>query len=195
MSPADHGTVRVGLVATFARWKGHETFLRAIAQLPRDLPVRAYIIGDAVYQTDRSQYDRGELTRLAEALGVADRVGFTGFVARADTALRALDIVVHASTAPEPFGLVIAEAMACGRALVVSAAGGACELVAAGVDALTHAPGDVDALAERIAHLAHDPSLRARLGAAARRAAERAFDQARLAREILPVYQRVMAAA
>jgi glycosyltransferase involved in cell wall biosynthesis len=194
LTPAGEGTVRVGLVATFARWKGHETFLRAVAQLSQEVAIRAYVIGDAVYQTDLSQYTREELRRFAESLGIADRVGFTGFIGRSDRALRALDIVVHASTAPEPFGLVIAEAMACGRAVVVSAAGGASELVASGVDALTHTPGDVDGLAEQIARLAHDAQLRGRLGAAARRAAERAFDQARLAREILPVYHRVTAA-
>ena len=49
-------------------------------------------------------------------LGVADRVGFTGFVHTPEATFRALHVVVHASTAPEPFGLVIAEAMACGRA-------------------------------------------------------------------------------
>ncbi len=58
--------------------------------------------------------------------------------------MRALDIVVHASTRPEPFGLVIAEAMACGRAVITSAAGGAAEIVESEVDALTHTPGDVE---------------------------------------------------
>ena len=54
--------------------------------------------------------------------------------------MRALDIVVHASTEPEPFGLTIAEGMASGRAVIVSAAGGAAEIVQDGVDALTCAP-------------------------------------------------------
>src|SRR5258706_484067 len=53
---APANTVRVGLVATLARWKGHVTFLEAIARLPPQLPVRAYIVGDAVYQTEGSQY-------------------------------------------------------------------------------------------------------------------------------------------
>jgi glycosyltransferase involved in cell wall biosynthesis len=84
---------------------------------------------------------------------------------------------------------VIAEAMACGRAVIVSRAGGAAELVSHDVDALTHPPGDVGELAARIAALAADAPLRARLGAAARATAERRFDQTRLAREIVPVYQ------
>ena len=72
-----------------------------------------------------------------------------GFVERPAAALRSLDVVVHASTQPEPFGLVIAEGMACGRAVIVSRAGGAVELVEEGVTALTHAPGDAAAWPRR----------------------------------------------
>jgi glycosyltransferase involved in cell wall biosynthesis len=187
--PAPPGTVRLGLLGTFARWKGHEVFLRAVARLPWHLPCRAYVIGDAVYETERSQYHRAELEQIAASLGIADRVGFTGFVRESDAALRALDVVVHASTSPEPFGLVIAEAMACGRAIVVSRAGGAAELVTADIDALPHTPGNVDELSACMATLIADPGLRARLASAARQTAEQKFDLARLARELVPVYQ------
>lgn len=187
--PPPPETVRVGLVATFSRWKGHDVFLRAIALLPAALPVRAYIVGGALYDTDGSQYSRKELHRLAEQYGVADRVGFVGFVTAADQVMRALDVVVHASTTPEPFGLVIAEAMACGRALVTSAAGGAAELVRDGEDALAHAPGDAAQLAAAIAALLRDPALRARLGRNARTVASRRFDARRLAGEFAAAYE------
>jgi glycosyltransferase involved in cell wall biosynthesis len=188
--PPSGAVVRIGLIATFARWKGHDVFLRAIAALPASLPVRAYVIGGPLYATAGSQYELAELKRMAEALGAGDRVGFTGYLP-APSAMRALDIVVHASTRPEPFGLVIAEAMACGRALVTSAAGGAGELIEPGVDALTHAPGDAEELSRQIARLADDRTLRAALGARAREAAARRFDSTRLAHEIAHVYERI----
>ena len=191
LGPPPAGTVRVGLVGTFARWKGHETFLRALAALPAGASVRAYIVGGPVYQTDDSQYAVDDLRAAADRLDIAGRLGFTGTVDRADAALRALDVVVHASTSPEPFGLVIAEAMACGRAIVVSHAGGAAELVTPGVDALTHEPGDAAGLATAIHGLAIDPALRAALGRAARRTAEARFDRARLAVELIRVYEAV----
>jgi glycosyltransferase involved in cell wall biosynthesis len=191
---APPNTVRVGLVATLARWKGHATFLEAIARLPAHLPVRAYIVGDAVYQTEGSQYSLDELRHLARSLGVADRVGFTGFVHTPEATFRALQVVVHASTAPEPFGLVIAEAMACGRAVIVSNAGGAAEIVEPGVDALVHTPGDAADLAEQITALAGNQELRARLGRAARATAERSFDRARMAAELVPIYRAAAAA-
>ena len=109
------GVIRVGLPATFARWKGHSVFLQAIARLAADSPVRAYVIGGGVYRTAGSQFTLEELRAEASRLGVSDRVGFTGFVEDAAAAMRSLDIVVHASTQPEPFGMVIIEAMACGR--------------------------------------------------------------------------------
>jgi glycosyltransferase involved in cell wall biosynthesis len=189
---APRDTVRVGLLGTFARWKGHITFLEAIARLPRHLPVRAYVIGGAVYDTDGSQYNRTELMAVAARLGLGDRVGFTGFVAQPESVLRALDVVVHASTSPEPFGLVIAEAMACERPVIVSLAGGAAEIVTVGVDALGHQPGDVPGLAARITELTIDPALRSRIGRAARATAERCFDRSRLAKELVPIYQRVV---
>jgi len=190
---APANTIRVGLVATLARWKGHATFLDAIARLPAHLPVRAYIVGDAVYQTEGSQYSLDELRQRARSLGLAGRVGFTGFVHTPEATFRALHIVVHASTEPEPFGLVIAEAMACGRPVIVSNAGGAAEIVTPGVDALVHAPGDAGELAAQIAALAGNPELRARVGRAARVTAERSFDRARLATELIPIYQSIQA--
>jgi glycosyltransferase involved in cell wall biosynthesis len=189
LPPASAGVVRVGLVATFGRWKGHTTFLDALAQLPEDLPVRGYIIGGAVYRTDNSQFSIDALMRYAAERGVANRVGFTGFVEHPEDALRSLDVVVHASTSPEPFGLVIAEAMACGRAVIASNAGGAREIFTPGVDALVHVPGDSKDLAARIIELARDPQARQRIGQAGRLTAERRFDRARLAADLVPVYR------
>jgi glycosyltransferase involved in cell wall biosynthesis len=189
LSPAPERTLRVGLVATFARWKGHETFLRAM-RATRELPVRGYVLGGPLYDTAGSQYSLEELRSLAASLGVADRVGLTGHRAHPAAAMRALDVVVHASTEPEPFGLVIAEAMACGRPVLVSAAGGAAELVQHEQNALTFPPGDVDALACAIARCASDEILRARIGAAARRTAVTRFDPDVFTQAFLDIYTR-----
>jgi glycosyltransferase involved in cell wall biosynthesis len=191
LSPAAPGTVRVGMVATFARWKGHEVFLRALACLPRDLAIRAYVIGGPIYQTGGSQYSLAELEREVEQLGLKGRIGFTGFLENPATAMRSLDIIVHASTKPEPFGMVIIEGMACGKAVIASQAGGADELFVDGVNAVGHVPGDFAGLARQIERLAGDEQLRLRLGQAARITAEQGFQGRRLAEELLPLYQSV----
>ena len=180
---APAGTVRIGLPATFARWKGHEVFLEAAARLDRG-NVRFYIIGAPLYQTANSQWSIAELRQLVEKRGLAERVGFTGLVSDMPSAYRALDVVVHASTRPEPFGLVIAEAMACGRAVAAAPHGGAAELFVDREHAVSATPGDGTALAVTLRALIDDPVERTRLGARARAHAVRNFGRDRFAREM-----------
>ena len=189
LPPAPDGTVRVGLVATFARWKGHETFLRALTQVPSDVPVRGYVIGGPLYDTAGSQWSPDDVRALARDAGAESRVGFTGFQPEPAAFLRALDIVVHASTEPEPFGLVIAEAMAAGKSVITSGTGGAGELIEPESTAVVHAPGDHHSLAGAIERLARDAALRARLGAQARAAATSRFDAARFGEAFVTLYE------
>ena len=128
-------------------------------------------------------------------LGLEGRVGFAGFQSDRGAALRALDVAVHASTSPEPFGLVIAEAMSVGRAVVTTALGGAAELVQPDVDALVAKAGDAGGLAQAIAKLAADPGLRGELGRAARRTAVERFSLARVGLEIAGLYGRLASPA
>ena len=129
----------------------------------------------------------------ATSLGLADRLGFTGHQPDPALALRSLDVVVHASTRPEPFGRVIVEAMACGKAVVAAPTGGAAELFEDGVSALASPSGDAAALASTLQRLIADAGLRARLGKAARAAAVSRFDRGRLAEEWSTVYADALA--
>lgn len=192
LTPAPAGTLRVGLIATYAWWKGHDVFLRAIARLPKALPWRAYIVGGPVYQTAISQLSPEDLATAIAGHGLGDRVGLTGFVDDVPAVLRSLDIVVHASTEPEPFGLVIAEAMAAGKPVVVSAAGGAAEIVVGGEDSLLYHPGDDEHLAALIRQLAEDQDLRARLGRTARNAAIERFNPERFVDQVERIYAHVV---
>jgi glycosyltransferase involved in cell wall biosynthesis len=187
LPPAPAGTRRVGLVATYARWKGHETFLHALA-VAAAAPVRGYIVGGPVYETSGSQLTRDELQGIARRLGLADRVGFVPFQRDVAPVYRALDIVVHASTKREPFGLSVLEAMACGRPVIVSDAGGVRELVTHDDQGLTHPPGDADVLAGHIASLLDDPARCERLGANGRRTAVALFDRGRSAAALAEIY-------
>ena len=158
-SPSPTHGARIGLVATFARWKGHEVFLHALSMLPRDLDWQAAIIGGEVYSRSASQFSEAELRQLCERLGLAAKVEFSGFLADPAALIGTLDIVVHASTEPEPFGLVIAEGMAAGKAVVTSSE----TLVTDGVDGLLHKRGDAVSLAGALERLLRDADLRARL--------------------------------
>jgi glycosyltransferase involved in cell wall biosynthesis len=190
---AEPGTLRVGLVATFARWKGQDLFLDAAARVLRDRPgakIRFYLIGGSIYHTHGSQFSEGELRDRAAGLAIARHVGFVGFQQNTADVYRALDVVVHASTRPEPFGLTIIEAMACAKPVVVARAGGAAELFVHGHDAVGVAPNDVRALASAVGWLADDPDSRRRIAENARRTAAARFSCRRLGPQVFALYNR-----
>jgi glycosyltransferase involved in cell wall biosynthesis len=189
-------TIRVGLVATFARWKGHDIFLKAVARVIRACPnlnVRFYIVGGAIYQTKGSQFSEQELRELAAGLQIEDNVEFIGFQPNIADVYNWLDIVVHASTQPEPFGLAIVEAMACGKPVIVSQAGGAAELFTHNYDAVGVQSGDPEVLASAIKYLIDNPQQRQRLSENARRTVLKRFSHDCLGEQILAVYRRVNA--
>jgi glycosyltransferase involved in cell wall biosynthesis len=104
------------------------------------------------------------LRALAAALGIADRAHFTGFQKQPLPWLAAMDIFVLASS-KEGLPRVILEAMLLSKPVVAARAIGSTELVVDGESGYLYEHGDVDALAARLAALATDAALRARLGA------------------------------
>ena len=166
LPPAPAGTVRIGLPATFATWKGHDEFLQAAASTPPT--VRAYVIGGAVYRTRDSQWSADVLRRRMAELGLAGRAGLTGVVDDMPAVYRALDVVVHASTRPEPFGLVIVEAMACGRFVLATRTGGAAELFEPGVHAAGVDAASAATLGQALRQWLGDPQGRALIAGRAR---------------------------
>jgi glycosyltransferase involved in cell wall biosynthesis len=162
--------LRVGLIATFARWKGQDVFIDAVARLSPDIRSRAtfYIVGGPIYRTGGSQWSASELEARIDRAGLRGSMCLTGFVSELPEVYRALDVVVHASKRPEPFGLTIAEAMACGRATIASYGGGAIELFEDGKSALAVPMGDAAGLSRCLEKLILDAGLRRQLGAAAR---------------------------
>jgi glycosyltransferase involved in cell wall biosynthesis len=162
--------IRIGLVATYARWKGHDVFLRACRLLTEKFKnkVRFYLIGGPVYQTIGSQWTLVELRDIINDFGLNDVVGLVPFQNDTSKVYQSLDVVVHASTRREPFGLVITEAMACGKAVVAALHGGASEIGEDGIDCIGHKPGVPVSLAAAIETLIQDEVLRHKLGANAR---------------------------
>lgn len=190
LPPASPGTVRVGLIGTFAKWKGQDVFLDAASAIDSEASrnARFYVIGGPIYKTGGSQWSMDELKGRSEALGLGDRVGFAGFQPDPASAIRGLDVVVHASTRPEPFGRVIVEGMACGKAVIAVNGGGSAELFEHEETALGIPPDDPSALASAVSRLILDPALRARLGSAGRLSAESRFDRADLASRWAEIY-------
>jgi glycosyltransferase involved in cell wall biosynthesis len=198
MPAPDVGTLTVGLVATYAWWKGHFDFIEAALRVRRALPgmpLRFYVVGGSIYATRDSDITRGELEAAVRGHGLEGMLGIVPFQSDASSIYRGLDVVVHASTRAEPFGRTIAEAMASGKAVIVARAGGAAELFEEGRSALGFTPGDPDDLARAIVRVVSDDSLRAALGAEGRRTAVQRFDRTRLGPQVAEVYERLVASS
>jgi len=140
---ADHQTA-VGVLARLDPMKGHETFLRAAAQISPERPeMRFFCIGAGPLQA--------KLTRLAADLRLAGRVTFTG-ASDPVPALNALDICCSSSVFGEGFSNAVAEAMACGVPCVVTDVGDSRLIV--GDTGLVVPRSDPEALGQAIAGLA-----------------------------------------
>jgi len=194
LPPPAPGTLVVGMVATYAWWKGHRTFLAAAARLRETsaTPLRFYVVGGPIYGSHGSEVRREELERLIQSSNLTGAVGLVPFQKDVARAYRGMDVVVHASERPEPFGRVIVEAMATGRPVVVARAGGAVEVFSEGETGLGFEPGNADACATAVRTLVDDGALRRRMGERARTEATARFSRERLGPELLDVYRELL---
>lgn len=139
------GQFVVGHFSRLAPWKGQHVLIEAIAHCPNN--VVALLVGDALFGED-AYVD--QLKQQVQALGLQQRVQFLGFRSDIPPLMKACDVVAHTSTAPEPFGRVIVEAMLCQRVAIASEAGGAKELVDHGRTGWLCPPNQPQKLAEMI---------------------------------------------
>jgi glycosyltransferase involved in cell wall biosynthesis len=184
----DERPAAFGMLGRIAPWKGQDLFLRAFAAAFPGGAQRAVLIGSPLFGEEG--FER-ELRELAIELGVEERVEFRGFREDVFAELARLDVLVHASVIPEPFGTVVLEGMAAGLAVLASDEGGPAEVVEDGRTGLLFASRDRDALAEAMRRLDADPGERGRLGVAARSALED-YRPERIAARLEEVYDAVL---
>ncbi len=170
-----------GVFSRLAPWKGQHIALAALALLP---DAGCVIAGDALFG---EQDYLVALREEADRLGVADRVRFLGHRDDVTTLMRTVDVVVHPSIDPEPFGLTLVEAMLAGTPLIASWAGAAVEILDGGRVGILVPPGDALALATALEQCRGRPEAAARRAATARRHAERHFSAERLQHDIRDV--------
>ncbi len=179
-----------GLIGRIARWKGQLEFVRAFDLAFPNGEARGRIIGDAMF----GEEDRAYLRRVVDEIrcrGLEQRIELRGFSSDIASDLSELSVAVHASIIPEPFGMVVSEAMAAGLPVIASAGGGPAEMIADGASGLLVTPGDTEALAKAMQTCAHDANLRASLGASARKRV-RDYTADVLAERYLTVFEGVM---
>ena len=156
---------QIGIVGRIAAWKGQDVFLEAAASLLRQgFSARFLIAGSPMFGEEAVEE---RLRALAAQLGIAPCVDFLGF-SDVPQVLRSLDVLVHASKTPEPFGQVIVEGLAAGLPVIATDAGGAREIIENGRTGVLVPCGDAAALARALAELLQHPEQARRLAQAGR---------------------------
>jgi glycosyltransferase involved in cell wall biosynthesis len=174
------------------RWKGCHLFLRAAARVLEARPdARFAVVGGTLFGMEPGYPD--ELRHLAASLRLGDAVEFVGHVDDARPWMRAAAVVVHSSERPEPFGLVMAEAMTQERPVAAFDHGGAAEIVVDGETGRLVPVGDTEALARAVVDLLRDDRARERMGDAARRRAVECYSAESVTSRVEAVYARVLA--
>jgi glycosyltransferase involved in cell wall biosynthesis len=150
------------MVGRLTGWKGHMVLLEAFS-LMKDIGAHLALVGGG----DDGYLD--ELKDKAAALGLGERVTFTGSRRDIPAVLAASDLAVSASTRPEAFGRAAIEAQAMCVPIVATDHGGSRETVIAGQTGWLVPPNDAPALARALDDAFTDPARRIAMGSAGRR--------------------------
>ncbi|MDE2377181.1 MAG: glycosyltransferase [Bradyrhizobium sp.] len=141
----------VGVFSRLAPWKGQHVLIEALAALPG---VNCIVAGDALFG---EQDYAAELSQLVAKLGLDDRVRFLGHRSDVPKLMKAVDVMVHPSIDPEPFGRTLVEAMLAGVPVVATDAGAAPDILEGGKAGTLVPPADAPALAGAIAAVLAKP--------------------------------------
>jgi glycosyltransferase involved in cell wall biosynthesis len=180
----------VGLVGLLIPWKGQELFLDAAKLLQHKIPhLKMLIVGGT--PDDCASYE-AQLRQRVLNEGLSELIIFTGHISAMESVYNGLDVVLSASTDPEPLGTVVIEAMAMGRPLIGPNHGGAGEMMQHEKTGLLFKPRDAHSLADAIEQFYRSETLRTQLGANARAHALKTFAVRTHVERIQAIYQHLL---
>jgi len=188
--------ILVGILGRISWWKGHEYFLEAIAEVTKQISgLKGVIIGDVTEDSlgHNPQYFN-KLQLLVKSLNIEGKILFAGFRRDVPRVITALDVVVHASSIPEPFGLVVIEGMAAGKPVVATGAGGVLDIIEDGVNGLLVPCKDSKAMAKAILQIISDKGRAKQMGLAARQCVTDKFTIQRQVTAVQELYDPMFAA-
>jgi len=178
-----HHAPVVGNVAALVPHKGQRHLIEAAALVVRRVPDARFVIaGEGEL--------RPALERQIKEHRLEKHVLLAGFRPDVLSVHKAFDIFVMSSVT-EGLGTSLLDAMACGKPVVATAAGGIPEVVADGETGFVVPPRDHEAMADAIVRLLKDPALRERQGRAGLARVRGRFSADRMVRDTLRVYERV----
>jgi glycosyltransferase involved in cell wall biosynthesis len=178
----------IAFVGRIDEQKGLVTLLQACSRLKGFTQTFTLCVAGEV--TDRSYFDR--CRDFCQSAGLADQVEYLGPIRAVEDLLRSADIFVLPSATAEAFPRTTIEAMACGKPVIVTNAGGAGEAVVDGRNGFVVPPQAPDELAEKLLRLVSDEKLRTTMGQFGRLRAERMFGIESHVGQTVSVYEEVL---
>ncbi len=182
--------VRIGIVGRLTEWKGQHIFLEAARRvLTQGARAEFLLAGSAMF--GESDYEERLKQQVIDAK-ISESVQFLGFVGDIPGLLATLDILIHASTTPEPFGQVVIEGMAEGLPVIATAGGGVKEIIVSSENGVLVPMNDAPAMADALIALLAAPEHARKLGQAGYLRVRRHFTAQQTARKIERVYREVL---
>jgi glycosyltransferase involved in cell wall biosynthesis len=124
----------ISIFGRIVQWKGQKEFIVAMSQVIKEMPdCIGLIVGDI---SDGGKKYLNEIKELVKKLHIEDKIIFTGYTKNVAEYMATSDIVVHASIEPEPFGLVVIEAMAMKKPVIATKGGGPLDVITDGKNGL-----------------------------------------------------------
>ncbi len=175
-----------GVFGRIIEWKGIKEFVHAAAIIIQSTPnAKALIVGDS---SDGDNKYFSEVKKLISHYGLEQRIILTGYRKDVPAIMGLMDVVIHASITPEPFGMVIIEGMAMGKPVVATKVGGPLDIVVDGQTGFLVEPGDLNDLAYAIRRILSENNLATVMGKNGKERVATLFTKERYARQIEEVY-------
>jgi len=181
----------VAVIGRVVRWKGQLEMVRAMAEVVKAVPQALLIVAGSHSDGELAYYD--EVVAATRDHDLRDNVLFAGHLADPYLAYRAADVVAHSSIDPEPFGMVLIEAMEAGTPLVAASAGGPTDIIRDGVDGFLADPTDAHAFARPIVRLLTQPALAAQIATAATRKFHETYTAEAVYPKLISLYEKTRA--
>jgi glycosyltransferase involved in cell wall biosynthesis len=176
----------IAAVSRLDEIKRIDVFIKAAAIICKSMPnVKFLVVGH-----DEKNIRHG-LEKLADSLGVGDKVTFTGFIDNVKPVLYGIDIFVICSVS-EGLGRGVTEAMSTGRPVVATNVGGLLEVVEDGVTGILVSPNNPEILSEKIMFLLKSPEILKNMGRNALRCVREKFNINKIAEETVSVYEEMI---
>jgi glycosyltransferase involved in cell wall biosynthesis len=173
-------------------WKGQDYFLESLVEVVKSYPnTKALIVGAS--EPGHGSMDFYEyLKKKAKELGISQNTIFTGFREDIPAIMAASDIIVHSASEPEPFGRVIVEAMAAGRPVIATAAGGAAEIFEDQRTGILVEPKNAASMSKAIIQLLGNKSFAKKMGEQAQIDVKNRFTIEQHIRAVQSIYTRIL---